>query len=299
MSRVSTSTPSGRLQRDPSVISLKGEEEDGDDEEYMVPGGHRVGFMLDDTSVLTDEAAPSRIPKLPYIPNRLKNSSIDGKAALAKIRARKKDPNEVKAGPEVRYAALRGESRESRLIRDASSPTPSTDSRSTTSRVPNLNALLLRPISSHKASSPVATADNGSEMVVRQRMPSPIRSNSSRVGFSDLTPRVSTAGSNGDQFGGDFSAPGTPSQKMRKSHSEKVVSSLTSTKELYAALGVDDEENASSVGTQSRNGQSDGVKQNSNAPLSSAKLLAKSLKEQYAPVLGTLKQSQNAVIMYR
>ena len=78
---------------------------------------------------------------------------------------------------------------------------------------------------------------------------------------------------------------------------------------LYALLGVIEDDNAS-VGSNSvenrstRSGASAGVAastkgDNSGVPITGAKILAKSLKEQYAPVLGTLKETADTIIMYR
>jgi len=165
-----------------------------------------------------------------------------------------------------------------------------------------LSALVIRPGSAglgfSSSRSHGNTPTNDSQVAIRRE--TPMRSASSHVGF-DLSPRPGT-GDSGHQTSDRFgeSAPGTPSQKMRKSQSGKSPSILNSKKELYEALGVADvPDDASSVTTPSRGGRAGGAQQQSAGPMSSAKLLAKSLKDQYSPLLGTFRQTANAIIMYR
>jgi hypothetical protein len=104
------------------------------------------------------------------------------------------------------------------------------------------------------------------------------------TGFS---PRTGTADSG-------FGVATTPSEKIRRAEEQQEDEPLLSSKEdLYALLGVtaqDDNGSVNSAGNKSNN---------SGIAMSSAKLLAKSMKVQYAPLLGTLKETADTVIMYR
>ena len=316
MSRQSLASGLSSLQRDPSVISLK-----GDDESDRTP----VGFAFDDTSVLTEENPPSRIPILPHIPNRLKNSCIDGRRTVMQMRARKqKFVPVVEAPPDALAMLLKSEGRaDTRVTADVLSPrstganllSPRTGPESAT-KLPALAALVIRPDSTATSKShPDAPNQNEHESSQSRRRHNAssggINSPSSRVGF-DLPSRPGTADSErfsqrpgtADSFDSQFndsSKPGTPSQKLRQSRSDKVVSKLSSKQELYEALGVADEtEEESSVSSPvSRGGRSSTSAKQNIVPMTSAKLLAKSLRDDYAPVLGTFRQSENEVIMYR
>ena len=295
MSRPASTTPSGRLTREPSTVSLKGDDES---ERSHSP---RVGFVLDDDSLLTEEGVQSRIPKLPFVPNRFKNSNIDGRATVAKMRARKQKAAPVvePPPPDALAKLLMSDGRADTRV-DAASPRATVASPRVADQ---LSALVVRPGSAglgfSSSRSYANTPTNDSQVAIRRE--TPLRSASSHVGF-DLSPRPGTGDSGhhlSDRFGD--SAPGTPSQKMRKSQSGKSPSVLNSKKELYEALGVADApDDASSVTTTpSRGGRPGGVQPQSGVPMSSAKLLAKSLKDQYSPLLGTFRQTANAIIMYR
>ncbi len=316
MSRQSLASGLSSLQRDPSVISLK-----GDDESDHTP---QVGFAFDDTSVLTEENPPLRIPVLPHIPNRLTNSCIDGRRTVMQMRARKqKFVPVVEAPPDALAMLLKSEGRvDTRVTAEVLSPrtagsklvSPRSGPESAT-KLPALGALVIRPDSTAAGKSHTDTPnqninESSQSHHRRHNASSGVASPSSRVGF-DLSSRPNTADSErfshrpgtADSFDSQFndsSKPGTPSQKMRQSRSDKVVSKLSSKQELYEALGVADEEEESSVSSPvSRGGRSNTSAKQNTVPMTSAKLLAKSLRDEYAPVLGTFRETENEVIMYR
>jgi hypothetical protein len=271
-----------------SVISLTGES--------ATSGALQVGFVfLDDTSVLTEEGHQSQIPKLPYIPNRLRNALIDGggkhyrgkkSAAMERAASRSSNRTESAHHTEQAFSPRMGtaQSHVSETQRSEHAPTPS-------------SAVALASPSRHNQSANSGRASAGSERppthtsalvplsrgtqgTANSMRPS---GSSGMVGFS---PRTGTPDSG-------FGVATTPSEKLRLAEEYKEEEPLLSSKEdLYALLGVTQDDNSSvnSAGNKSNN---------SGIAMSSAKLLAKSLKVSYAPVLGTLKETADTVIMYR
>lgn len=323
-----TKSDNASLDKSLSVLSLG-----GDDSSSAVSGAIQAGLLyVDDESVLTEEGSPNRIPKLPNIPNRLRNARIDGTANKQMksrfLKSSKGAPTLTSAQTPARPSSAEkggGSLPQSPTQSPAQSPVQ------TPAYAPGIAEQSLVPRSaasspSRGPTSPPAplgrfsgtntAASEGFSMrgtAASTRVDSSAQSKRSAAGFSTgTTPssgngglaeaRVGTGSSYGDFSPRVGTAPSTPGERMRQQMSQQGPSSLATKEDLYALLGVADEDNASvsSHGNNSLSGAGyGGAGGNSGIPVSSAKILAKSMKDQYAPVLGTLKETENAVIMYR
>jgi hypothetical protein len=309
-----------------SVVSLTGESATSE--------ALKVGFVfVDDNSVLTEDGQPMRIPKLPNVPNRLRNARIDG---LNKHYGKKKH----------RHFDSRGTDRASGSRESAGQGTAGTATGTdAASNAATANTRVGSPnsyrggiaedssVADSLPMSPLQSVISAARASVREGASSPYYNSTraatggysshptSAAGFSGrpmsnnsgqvvlhrgaaqldsgrgtptstFSPRLHTGSSAYSAFG----SPSTPSQKIRfAQEARNTPPPLSSKEDLYALLGVSDTTDDSSVGGRSVGSRS----HNSGVPLSSAKILAKSMKESYAPLLGTLRETEDTIIMYR
>ena len=310
-------------------------------------------YYIDDASILTEDGQPSRIPKLPHIPNRLRNAVIDGKNKNYKKKNKKntlvldliektKDSQQgedsisplrwispirspTPSRPGSRYgtplASARGESFTPRpklttgrefydayLIKQAAAETTGdhvTTGTGSATASQRPGSTLASARSTPKTSTrhmPFGSSSHSPS----QHSGSPIRGASSLWSPTASGMWSSRSGSSTSEMGsrGWATTPTlTPSQKIRQGHQlAGDQPGPTSTEDLYALIGVIEEEDHASIGSgggRRRAGGGGPAATNTGIIESSAKVLAKAMKEQYAPVLGTLKETENTVIMYR
>jgi hypothetical protein len=187
------------------------------------------------------------------------------------------------------------------------------------------NTPLLPPIklgSGSAFASPISSARQQQQLVAFSPAPS---SRGGNGGFYSSAPSSSRGGGGGAGGGsnrfvtspsgsGNYnynngsrpqssSAPSTPGQKLRMALQNQQVAALQSREDLYARLGVaDDEASASSHGRSVMSPTGSAAAASSPAKMANAsasKRLAMAMQDHYAPILGTLKETEHAVIMYR
>ena len=313
-------------------------------------------YYIDDASILTEDGQPSRIPKLPHIPNRLRNAVIDGKNKNYKKKNKKntlgldliEKTKESQQGEDsispLRWISPVRSTTPSRQGSQYGTPLASARGESFTPR-PKLttgrefyDAYLTKQTAAGTTGDYVTTGTGTGSAPASQRPGSTLASARSTpktstrhmpfgssshspsqhsgspsrgAGTSTLwSPTASDRSSS--RSGSSTSGMGsrgwattptlTPSQKIRQGHQlADDQPGPTSTEDLYALIGVIEEEDHASIGSggSRRRGGGGPAATNTGIIESSAKVLAKAMKEQYAPVLGTLKETENTVIMYR